>query len=140
MAELYLTDLWSDSSLFERFSRHDQSIDIQQQNTSHNTSFEEQADTKAHELIDQAVLHDPQNPDAFLIRANILMSQQRSQEALEAITHSHNLWKDLGASPIDHSLVFHCLVDPDLISTHTQSITINHTRVLQSPMTFRSSP
>ena len=62
--------------------------------------FEEQADVKALELVEQSVQFDPTNPEAFLIKANTLMSQERTQEAAETITHSFNLWKDLDPKDI----------------------------------------
>lgn len=54
--------------------------------------FDDDAEEKCGANIDKAIAVDPDNPDAHLLRASYLMTQQNTQDAKETIKKSVSLW------------------------------------------------
>lgn len=69
--------------------------------------FEEGAEQKCGESIENAVKSDPTNPEAQQLKASFLLSQEKTEEAKEAIKSSVSLWlpqlqaQDKGEVPDD---------------------------------------
>ena len=59
-------------------------------------SFAENAESECENAVKQAIESDTTNPEAFQVAASLRISQQRNADALEFLTQSHNLWKELG--------------------------------------------
>ncbi|KAK7500735.1 hypothetical protein BaRGS_00007979 [Batillaria attramentaria] len=54
--------------------------------------FEEGAEQKCEESVENAVKSDPNNPEAHQLKASFLLSKERTEEAKEAIKNSVSLW------------------------------------------------
>ncbi|XP_041367293.1 probable assembly chaperone of rpl4 [Gigantopelta aegis] len=54
--------------------------------------FEEDAEVKCEEVVEKAVSSDKENPEAFQLKANFLLSKDKKEEAKDAIKQSVSLW------------------------------------------------
>lgn len=59
-------------------------------------SFEEIAESECCRLMDEALKYDQTNPEVYQTLANIRISQQKNDEALQLLHKNYSLWKDAG--------------------------------------------
>lgn len=62
-------------------------------------SFEENAEAECTRLLQEAAQAAPDEPQVLLVQAQLLLVQQKEQEALQFLIRSHDLWKDLEGTP-----------------------------------------
>lgn len=81
MAESYLTDLWCvllSNFFFERLTA--------------NSSYDDDAEARCEEFCGLAIRTQPRNPEALQLLSSLRMSQQKPDEAKEAIMQGLSLW------------------------------------------------
>lgn len=61
-------------------------------------SYEENAESECERLVSEALKYDPENPEVHQTMASLRISQNRKDEALQALLRGYNLWAEIGTS------------------------------------------
>ena len=67
-------------------------------------SFEEDAEAKCEELLQSAIQFDPTDPEVYQTMASVRLSQERDEDAVQALDKSWSIWR--AAEPGQSRLFF----------------------------------
>jgi len=68
--------------------------------------YNSEAEQECQQALDNALQHTPNSPEVFYLLASFRVSQQRNEEALEAVTRAYSFWKNVPSDSDSSSTPF----------------------------------